>query len=254
MPVSRILIGTLLSVALVIVLGIIGLNERGRMTATSAAFQGEKIERGAELFANNCAACHGANAEGVIAPCLNCPVFFAGTGANENDVRRTIAGGRPPAMPTWGEEFGGPLTRFQVDELVAFLMNFQSDPRVATQAAEMAKATPWPKPAPGEPGTVPPEYEGMTNPFDPDDPDVVAAGREIFNTNCAPCHGQDGTGVVPGALDLTGEYAAGLSDEYYFFRVSEGLPFTAMPPWKDRLTEEERWQVIGYERTFHQGR
>lgn len=252
MSVSRILIGTLLSVALVVVMGVIGLNERDRMAAASAAFSGEEIERGAELYGQLCSACHGVNAEGVIGPCLNCPGFFAGTGANEAEVRRIIAAGRPPAMPTWGEQFGGPLDRFQVDELVAFLMNFQNNPALATQAAELALATPWPKPAPGEPGTVPPEYEGAQPPFALDDPDVVAAGQEIFNTNCAPCHGQDGTGVVPGALDLTGEYAAGLSDTYMFFRVSEGVRGTAMPPWKDRLTEEERWQVIGYERTFHQ--
>lgn len=251
MPVLRILLGTVLTIALVVVVGIIGLNERQRMAAVSAAFTGEKIERGGELYADNCAACHGENAEGIIGPCLNCPQFFAGTGANENEVRRTIAAGRPPAMPTWEEEFGGPLTRFQVDELVAFIMNFANDPRLATQAAEMARATPWPKPAPGEPGTVPAEYEGLANPFAPDDARVLAAGQVIFVANCAPCHGEDGTGVVPGALDFGGEYAAGLSDAYYFFRVSEGVPFTAMPPWKDRLSEEERWQVITYERSFH---
>lgn len=251
MPLSRILIGTLLTMALVVVVGIIGLSERGRMQTTTAAFAGEKIERGADLYANNCAACHGANAEGIIGPCLNCPQFFAGTGSSEAEVRRTVAGGRPPAMPTWGEEFGGPLNRFQIEELVAFIMNYLNDPQLATQAAQMAAATPWPKPAPGEPGTVPPEYEGSEPPFDLAEEAVVAAGRELFTTNCAPCHGEDGTGVVPGALDFAAEYAAGLSDEYMFFRVSEGVPFTAMPPWKEKLTEEQRWQVIAHERTFH---
>ena len=40
------------------------------------------------------------------------------------------------------------------------------------------------------------------------------------------------------------------SDAAWFWRVNEGVPKTKMKPWKTKLTEEEIWKVIAYERTF----
>lgn len=45
-----------------------------------------------------------------------------------------------------------------------------------------------------------------------------------------------------------------LSDDYLFYRISEGgnvAPFnSAMPAWKEILTETERWDVINYTRSL----
>jgi mono/diheme cytochrome c family protein len=47
---------------------------------------------------------------------------------------------------------------------------------------------------------------------------------------------------------------AELSDGYLFWRASEGGTFepfnSAMPPWKDVLSENERWQVITFLRSL----
>jgi hypothetical protein len=40
------------------------------------------------------------------------------------------------------------------------------------------------------------------------------------------------------------------SDSVWFWRISEGVPNTKMKPWKSKLTEEDRWKLILYERNF----
>lgn len=45
------------------------------------------------------------------------------------------------------------------------------------------------------------------------------------------------------------------TDSYWFWRISEGVPGTKMPPWKGVFTEEQRWQVMAYEHMFsHDGK
>ena len=31
-----------------------------------------------------------------------------------------------------------------------------------------------------------------------------------------------------------------------FYWISEGIPFTQMPAWKEKLSETERWEIIRY--------
>ncbi len=40
------------------------------------------------------------------------------------------------------------------------------------------------------------------------------------------------------------------SDALWFWRISEGKPGTKMPSYKNRLTDEQRWQLIAYMRSF----
>jgi mono/diheme cytochrome c family protein len=104
---------------------------------------------------------------------------------------------------------------------------------------------------------VPPEYADVVNPF-PGDETAIAAGRAIYEAACVPCHGLNGDGQGPAAASLDppptnftdATMMAEVSEAMMFWRVSEGSPGTGMPPWKDRLSEEEIWQVINYERTF----
>lgn len=105
------------------------------------------------------------------------------------------------------------------------------------------------------------------------DPKVIAAGKKIFETlqfefeyrrkketikeGCASCHGINQKKDRPkarGAQDFrVGKKMNRLSDSYWFWRLSEGVPKTKMQPFKDLLTEEERWQVIAYEHTWSHG-
>lgn len=107
---------------------------------------------------------------------------------------------------------------------------------------------------------VPPEYADKHIPAGWwTDQKVLAAGKEIYegkkniDVNCAACHGLNAVPVLTGSRDLRDASLINQwSDSYWFWRVSEGVPDTAMTGWKEKLTEEERWQVIAYARTFSQ--
>lgn len=107
----------------------------------------------------------------------------------------------------------------------------------------------------------PEEFAELENPFD-DDHEATEAGEEIFQTNCAVCHGPEGKGDGPGATGLDpqpadlsdGTMLGSLSDGYLFWRVSKGGAFdpfnSAMPAWETTLSEDQRWQVISFVRSL----
>ena len=89
------------------------------------------------------------------------------------------------------------------------------------------------------------------------DEKIIEEGREIFigktniDVNCASCHGKDGKPIKAGARDFrVADRMKLYSDSVWFWRVSEGVKNTKMKAWKTKLTEEDRWKVIAYERTF----
>jgi mono/diheme cytochrome c family protein len=90
------------------------------------------------------------------------------------------------------------------------------------------------------------------------DPDILEQGRQLYigaeniDVNCAACHGKNGKPVKKGARDFRQTERMQLySDSQWFWRVSEGVKGTKMPAWKKKLkSEEDRWKIIAYERTF----
>ena len=89
------------------------------------------------------------------------------------------------------------------------------------------------------------------------DEKVIAEGKEIFegvkniDVNCSSCHGKDGKPVKAGARDFRkGERMKLYSDSVWFWRISEGVPNTKMKAWKSKLSDDDRWKVMAYERTF----
>jgi mono/diheme cytochrome c family protein len=92
----------------------------------------------------------------------------------------------------------------------------------------------------------------------PKRPPSVANGKRVFERNCAACHGFDGDGWGAEVRkrrihlhDFTDRHwAVGETDADWFGVVSFGLPNTPMRGWHDRLTEQERWDVIAYVRQF----
>lgn len=129
---------------------------------------------------------------------------------------------------------------------------------VGLLAACGAKETPAPANLDGLRPDPPAEYAGKTNPLNGNQA-AIEAGKGIYNSNCASCHGEKGMGDGPAAnslnpkplpLAMDGE----LSDAYLYWRIADGggmEPFrSAMPAWKSFLTEEQIWQVTAYLRTL----
>jgi mono/diheme cytochrome c family protein/rhodanese-related sulfurtransferase len=81
------------------------------------------MDRGAIVFGERCGSCHGALAEGETAQSLNRTTFLAE--ASDAYLRYAIVNGREQTpMPAFGDS----LTTTQIDDIVAFLRNFEEDP------------------------------------------------------------------------------------------------------------------------------
>lgn len=139
----RILIGMGSTAAIIALLSIIAVNEPERMLDFTQSYQARRIETGADLFDTNCSSCHGPQGRGSpLAPALNTPELFNGqrleavgfSGTLEDYLSGVIAAGRPipskgtdypERMPTWSQEYGGPLRNDEVNSLVSFIMNWE---------------------------------------------------------------------------------------------------------------------------------
>lgn len=84
-------------------------------------------------------------------------------------------------------------------------------------------------------------------------------GKALFAENCAPCHGTTGLGDGPSAAGLPNG-AAALADptlanaasmQEWFDVTKEGRMNLMMPPWKDRLNDEQIWDAVAYAYSLH---
>ncbi|HTE66300.1 MAG TPA: c-type cytochrome [Candidatus Binatia bacterium] len=128
-------------------------------------------------YGANCARCHGVDGTGGIGPNLHSLSLankWLQTGGRQglnNYVQWVItlggivrSGDINSLMPAWGQEYGGSLTRQQIEALTAL---------IGTWAEET-----------------------LANPPPEDVPDTVEAGQEIYTSaGCAGCHGADLAGT-----------------------------------------------------------
>ena len=95
----------------------------------------------------------------------------------------------------------------------------------------------------------------LKNPIPPTT-DAIAAGKQAYGEHCRNCHGEKGDGKGEKAAELSvapGDFtdAAAMrrrTDGELFWQITRGrLP---MPSFEDKLSEQERWQLVDYIRTF----
>lgn len=81
------------------------------------------------------------------------------------------------------------------------------------------------------------------------DAGTLAHGQQIYETDCQVCHGPDGTGEVLGAADLTDlRFVDDQAPRDFYLITTQGKG--SMPAWQGRLSQDERWAVIDFVRTF----
>lgn len=174
--------------------------------------------RGIEVFARDCAGCHGpeGRGDGPAAVALS-PAPRNLTTARFSDRRLSESlwnGVHGSSMPPWNE-----LTAGDLRALVAYLGTI----------------------APSEP---PPESKV----------DEQATARALFARECAVCHGADGRGDGPSAAILapgpTNFHEVRPTTAYAESVLTHGVRGTAMPRWVGKLTPEEQKLLARYVRSF----
>ena len=102
-----------------------------------------------------------------------------------------------------------------------------------------------------KPWVAPEDATKVKNPV-PADPENVAAGEQTYRDNCLFCHGEKGAGDGPIGASLKvkpsdftdAKMMSAETDGSLFWKMTEGRG--PMPPWKEALSEKERWQVVNY--------
>ncbi|MBL8166230.1 MAG: c-type cytochrome [Anaerolineae bacterium] len=118
----------------------------------------------------------------------------------------------------------------------------------------------------GEPrvvATIPPSTPVPTEIGFPIEPPDLQVGAAVFAERCTACHGVTGAGDGPLIGPAEGQIpqgprsfrdAATTADQTpfaWYLTITNGRIEKMMPPWRDALTEAERWSVAFYTYTLH---
>jgi cytochrome c oxidase cbb3-type subunit I/II len=90
--------------------------------------------------------------------------------------------------------------------------------------------------------------------------EIFDSGKQLFTEKCLRCHGCSGNGqgsyarqTLAHPANLNERISNFPGENYHFWRISEGVPGTDMPPWGWSLDETTRWQIATYELSFVDG-
>ncbi|MFT5563839.1 MAG: mono/diheme cytochrome c family protein [Myxococcota bacterium] len=154
--------------------------EPDRIEQKKDEFYNEDIELGRALYAANCTTCHGVNAEGGVAPHPDPNVSAPWPAPQLNNIAAryadseivsdldgfiylTLDQGRPGSpMPAWGSRYSGPMNDQELQVITTYLLAIQTGELVAPDAQAF----------------------------------VGQSGEELYQNNCARCHGADANGRV----------------------------------------------------------
>jgi putative heme-binding domain-containing protein len=96
---------------------------------------------------------------------------------------------------------------------------------------------------------LPTVLHGQTKPLSTAAPADLAAGKRLFDAQCAWCHGTDGTGGTgPSLQSPTLRHAKG--DPELVTIVRNGIPGTQMPSFAIALTDGMAWKTAAYVRSL----
>jgi mono/diheme cytochrome c family protein len=208
-----------------------------------AAWEAAGLQEGKELYVNYCLTCHGCAGNGLGS--------YAGTMAvTPADFKQEPFRSMPDDQWLWHVSEGVPGTLMPTWK--ASLM--EEERWKAIRYVQQIFSRPiMHDPDEGDPSG---EYADLTNP-EPLTVDVLEAGKAIYIRECMVCHGDAGRGhgpyrqiIQPGPPDFGDGSYGDYTDADYFWRISEGVPWSAMPVWKLQYSEEARWQVVHYIRAI----
>jgi mono/diheme cytochrome c family protein len=188
---------------------------------TFETVSGAPLERGQQLFVQNCAVCHGSLGEGGVNPAnpkdIIAPISSAEFLKPRDDfsLRSIISQGQPNfGMSPFGVAFGGPLEDDEIDAIVAFMRSWEANPPVEQ----------------------PPEVAS----------EVLELGSDqIFTEICSQCHGMNGEGLVGPSLQGK-EFQQKNTDQDIFNTINLGHAATTMIGWGDILSSKQIQELVQY--------
>jgi cbb3-type cytochrome c oxidase subunit III len=177
-----------------------------------------EVNRGAVLFKQDCAGCHGTDGRGdgwVGRVLLRKPKDLGAARFSLRLLGQVLWNGkRGTAMPSWRS-----LEQRDLAVLAAYVQTFH----------QLAKR-------------------------EPASPEAIKHGSQVFLQNCAPCHGASGDGKGAAATSLIPEPASFKLKQpdfdYILQVVSDGIPGTAMPSWKNQIPESDRRALADFVRSL----
>jgi len=180
----------------------------------------EEVSRGGALFTANCAPCHGPAGLGdgrASIGLLPNPANLTVARFSDERLSSVLWNGIPgSSMPPWRQ-----LSAEDLRALIAYIQRLRV-PSAPTTSQETAR---------------------------------VDQGKALFAANCASCHGERGTGDGPTAGALapppTNFHVKEPTQQRALEVLENGIPGTAMPPWKSQLNEEQRHAVAEFVRSLY---
>lgn len=203
--------------------------EPQRIESAQAAQLALNLEEAMTLYAENCSVCHGLDGTGIGAtPPLNNPDLSA---SDPQTLFKTIARGLyGTSMPAWSQEDGGPLSDYQIDQLVLLI---QHGDWQATQDRVVNLGL-----APRVPFTAEPDPAVIESLKSLADGDQLVQGITLYAESCVACHGADGLGtaLAPALNDAAVRQKP--ADEIQR-TIQLGVPGTLMAGWEKSLSADE---------------
>jgi cbb3-type cytochrome oxidase cytochrome c subunit/cytochrome c553 len=179
-----------------------------------------QVNRGGTVFAANCASCHGSAGKGdgkASASLLPKPANL--TAARYSDERLSSVlwnGVASSSMPPWRQ-----LPAEDLRALVAYVQSLHL------------------------PGAAPSTQEATS----------LNEGKSVFAEKCASCHGDTGAGNGPAAGALapppTNFHLQEPTQESAWQVLENGVPGTAMPPWRSQINADQRRALVAFVRSLY---
>ncbi len=180
--------------------------------------------RGASLFTRHCGGCHGSRGKGdgpAAVSLLPAPRDLTRAHYSDAALSRVLwEGVRGSSMPGWHE-----LPTNDLRALATFVRSLEPE-RSQTTTVPLLSTEEKPK------------------------------AEKLYVTNCAMCHGRQGQGdgaaagaLAPKPTDFRSQRPSlGYAEDV----LAQGVPGTAMPPWRDRLDLAQRRLLVSYVRSFYE--
>jgi cytochrome c oxidase cbb3-type subunit II len=180
----------------------------------------EEVSRGGILFAENCASCHGPGGKGdgrASTSLLPKPANLTAARFSNERLSSVLCNGIPgSSMPPWRQ-----LSTEDLRALVAYIQSLSV--RTDSSASQ----------------------ENVS----------LDMGKALFAGLCASCHGDSGAGNGPAAGALapapTNFHLKKPTEVRTWEVLENGVPGTAMPPWKDQLSEYQRRALVEFVRSLY---